>query len=223
MPISNIPIATIVLAILNTFIFAYGLLSGSQEQIIRNYGFIPGYLFHSNDSLRHFNSFLSLPLSVAAEDALMRLFSSIFIHTNIVHLAFNMLALVYLGGYAERSVGVLRYVVIYILAGVLGALFYGVIATFILGNGYVVLIGASGAISGIIGIAAATGNTQAYYWILLQIIFAVVGSVTSIPIAFTAHIGGFIAGLSFTKVFVSLDRIKRTRYWSRNSSNYSKY
>lgn len=160
---------------------------------------------------------------MAAEDALMRLFSSIFIHTNIVHLAFNMLALVYLGGYAERSVGVLRYVVIYILAGVLGALFYGVIATFILGNGYAVLIGASGAISGIIGIAAATGNTQAYYWILLQIIFAVVGSVTSIPIAFTAHIGGFIAGLSFTKVFVSLDRIKRTRYWSRNSSNYSKY
>ncbi|MBV9179440.1 MAG: rhomboid family intramembrane serine protease, partial [Nitrososphaeraceae archaeon] len=188
MPISNIPIATIFLAILNTFLFAYGLLSGSQEQIIRNYGFIPEYLFHSDDSLRHFNSFLSL------QDALMRLFSSIFIHTNIVHLAFNMLALVYLGGYAERSVGILRYVVIYILAGVLGALFYGVIATFILGNGYAVLIGASGAISGIIGIAAATGNTQAYYWILLQIIFAVVGSVTSIPIAFTAHIGGFIAG-----------------------------
>jgi hypothetical protein len=76
---------------------------------------------------------------------------------------------------------------------------------------------------GIIGIAAATGNTQAYYWILLQIIFAVVGSVTSIPIAFAAHIGGYIAGLSFTKVFVSLDRIKRTRYWSSNSNNYSKY
>jgi rhomboid protease GluP len=88
-------------------------------------------------------------------------------------------------------------------------LFYGVIATFILGNGYTLLIGASGAISGIIGIAATTGNIQAYYWILLQIIFAVVGSVTSIPIAFTAHIGGFIAGLSFTKVFANVDRKKR--------------
>jgi rhomboid protease GluP len=35
-------------------------------------------------------------------------------------------------------------------------LFYGIIATFILGNGYTLLIGASGAISGIIGIAAAS-------------------------------------------------------------------
>lgn len=207
MPISNIPVATISLAILNTTIFAYGFLGGSQEQIIRNYGFIPGYLFH--DGLRHFHSFLSPSTAAIEEDTLMRLFLSIFIHTNIVHLAFNMLALVYLGGYAERSVGVLRYLVIYILAGVLGALFYGVIATFILGNGYTLLIGASGAISGIIGIAAATGNIQAYYWILLQIIFAVVGSVTSIPIAFTAHIGGFIAGLSFTKVFANIDRKKR--------------
>ena len=196
-------------------------MSGSQDQIIRNYGFNPGYLFHGD--LRHSNSLLSLSLSLSAENVLIRLFSSIFIHTNIVHLAFNMLALVYLGGYAERSVGVLRYIVIYILAGVLGALFYGIIATFILGNGYTLLIGASGAISGIIGIAAATGNNQAYYWILLQLIFAVVGSVTSIPIAFTAHIGGFIAGLSFTKVFVLIDRRKRIRYWSKNSSNYGKY
>ena len=99
-----------------------------------------------------------------------------FIHANIVHLAFNTLALVYLGGYAERSVGILRYIVIYILAGIAGALFYSVIAIFILGNSHTVLIGASGAISGILGIAACLleipsvllafiSNCICFYWL----------------------------------------------------------
>jgi rhomboid protease GluP len=135
-----------------------------------------------------------------------------FIHANIAHLAFNTLALVYLGGYAERSVGILRYVVIYILAGFAGALFYGVIATFILGNSHGVLIGASGAISGILGIAAAAGNTRAYYWLLFQIVFAFIGSFAAISIAFTAHIGGFIAGVLLTKALITIERTKRIKY-----------
>jgi rhomboid protease GluP len=63
-----------------------------------------------------------------------------FIHANIAHLAFNILALAYLGGYAERSVGTLRYIFIYLVAGIAGALFYGAISTFILGNTNTVLI-----------------------------------------------------------------------------------
>jgi rhomboid protease GluP len=135
-----------------------------------------------------------------------------FIHTNIAHLVFNILALVYLGGYAERAVGILRYIIIYILAGIVGALFFGAISTFILGNSHTVLIGASGAISGILGIAAAAGNTRAYYWLLIQVVFAIVGSFTAIQIAFTAHIGGFIAGVLLTKVLIVTERKKRIKY-----------
>jgi rhomboid protease GluP len=68
-----------------------------------------------------------------------------------------------------------------------------------------VLIGASGTISGILGIAAAAGNTRAYYWLILQIVFAIVGSFTAIQIAFTAHIGGFIAGVLLTKLMVAVE------------------
>ena len=39
-------------------------------------------------------------------ESLTRLFTSMFIHANIAHIAFNLLALVYLGGYAERAIGV---------------------------------------------------------------------------------------------------------------------
>jgi hypothetical protein len=50
-----------------------------------------------------------------------------------------------------------------------------------------VLISASEAISGLLGIAAAAGNTRAYYWLLFQIVFACIGSFAAISIAFTAN------------------------------------
>ena len=199
----KIPLATTSLIIINIIILAAGLSSGSQLQIIRNYGFIPSNLFHINNNL--------------LSDVLTRLFTSMFIHSGIAHLAFNILALAYLGGYAERSVGFPRYVLIYILAGIAGALFHSVIASYILGSGHVILIGASGAISGVLGIAAAAGNARAYYWLILQIVFAIFGSFAAIPIAFTAHIGGFIAGVFLTKLFVGIERKKRAKYLGNNN------
>lgn len=144
-------------------------------------GFVPYALFHINNNV---------------PDVITRLFSSIFIHSGIVHLAFNILALAYVGAYSERSVGVTRYVLIYILSGIAGVLFHSVIASYILGTGHVILIGASGAISGVLG-NSATGNTRAYYRLVLQIMFAIFGSFAAFPIAFTAHIGGFLAGVIY--------------------------
>ena len=204
--VRRIPLATTSLIVINVIILGLGLVSGSQLQVMRNYGFIPYNLFHINN-----NNTLS--------DVLTRLFSSMFIHSGIAHLAFNILALGYLGGYAERSVGVPRFILIYISAGIVGALFYSVIAYYILGSGHVILVGASGAISGVLGIAAAAGNTRAYYWFVLQIVFAIFGSFAAIAIAFTAHIGGFIAGVILTKLFVGIERKKRAKYLKTSRSN----
>jgi rhomboid protease GluP len=228
--IKRFPVATTSIITLNAVIFAIGLLSGSQTQIIQNYGFIPNQLFYvrSNptddgnnnnnpaDSVQQ-NPLSSLPLqssepqSSSLPESLIRLFTSMFIHANIAHIAFNLLALVYLGGYAERAIGVPRYVLVYLISGIVAALFHGIIASYILHNGDVVLIGASGAISGVLGIAAATGNSRAYYWLVIQIVFGVIGSVTALPIAFTAHVGGFIAGVLMTKVLVKLEQTKRRK------------
>ena len=49
-----------------------------------------------------------------------------FIHANIAPIAFNLFALGYLGVYAERAVGVPRYVLVYFVSGI-AALFHGVI------------------------------------------------------------------------------------------------
>ena len=190
---------TSLLMIVNGIIFAYGILSNSQDHIISHYGFVPDYLFRNNH-----------PLS----DNTIRLFSSMFIHANIAHIAFNLLALAYLGGFAERSVGIPRYLVIYLAAGVSGALLHGAIASFVLGQGLSVLIGASGAISGIMGVTAALGDIRGYYWLAIQILFAFVGSFASLSIAFMAHVGGFIAGLLLTKLLIEIERKKRKGYWN---------
>ena len=212
----HFPVATIFIIVLNGIIFAFGLLSGEQTHIIQNYGFIPNQIFNvQNEQQNALTSLLhpseprsSLSLS-SVPDSLTRLFASMFVHANITHIAFNLVALAYLGVYAERAIGVPRYVLIYLTSGVVAALFHGAIASYILHNGNVVLIGASGAISGVLGIAAVTGNTRAYYWLALQIVFAVIGSISALPIAFTAHIGGFIAGVAMTKVLVRLEKSKR--------------
>jgi membrane associated rhomboid family serine protease len=234
MQIKRFPVATASIIALNAVIFAIGLLSGSQTQIIQNYGFIPNDLFYvgnANDDGNNNNPAdsdqqnpLSSPLPLQSSEpqsspsspaeSLTRLFTSMFIHANIAHIAFNLIALVYLGGYAERAIGVPRYVLVYLISGIVAALFHGIIASYILHNGDVVLIGASGAISGVLGVAAAAGNSRAYYWLVLQIVFAVIGSVSALPIAFTAHVGGFIAGVLMTKVLVKLEQTKRkSRYF----------
>ncbi|MFZ1076738.1 MAG: rhomboid family intramembrane serine protease, partial [Nitrosotalea sp.] len=170
----------------------------SQQEIIVHYGFVPDELFRDN----------SAPLS----DSLMRLFTSMFIHANIAHIAFNLFALAYMGGSAERSIGIPRFIALYILAGLGGALLHGVVASYILLNGNSILIGASGAISGVLGISAAMGDIRGYYWLAIQILYVFIGSFASITIAFMAHVGGFLTGLLVTKAMIEHERRRRRWY-----------
>lgn len=189
---------TTALIIINSLIFAYGMLSHSQQQIIVHYGFVPDELFRGNSAL--------------LSDSIMRLFTSMFIHANITHIAFNLFALAYMGGSAERSVGVPRFIALYSLAGLGGALLYGAVASYILLNGNILLIGASGAISGVLGIAAAMGDIRGYYWLAIQILFAFIGSFAALTIAFMAHVGGFLTALLVTKAMIYHERRKKRWY-----------
>ena len=192
--ISELPPVTTILMITNAIILAYGIITGTQDQIITQYGFVPNYLFYGNHDFA---------------DNITRLLSSMFLHAGITHIVFNLFALGYLGGFAERSIGKTRYFGIYIAAGIFGALLYGILYVIISGNSSSVLIGASGAISGVMGITAALGNIRGYYWLAIQILYAVIGSVVSIPIAFTAHVGGFVVGLLLTKLLIVAEKKKR--------------
>ena len=194
--LGTLPPVTTTLVVVNILVFVYGVFTNTQNSIISNYGFVPNELFKGG----------YLP------DSILRLFTSMFIHAGIAHIAFNLFALAYMGGFAERSIGRPKFIALYILAGLGGALFHGIIATYILGNGYSVLIGASGAISGILGISAALGDIRGYYWLAIQVLYVFIGSVVSLSIAFAAHVGGFATGLALTKLLIEWERRKRNPY-----------
>ena len=194
--LGTLPPVTTTLVVVNILVFAYGIFSNTQNSVISNYGFVPNELFKGG----------YLP------DSILRLFTSMFIHAGIAHIAFNLFALAYMGGFAERSIGRPKFIALYLLAGLGGALFHGIIATYILGNGYSILIGASGAISGILGISAALGDIRGYYWLAIQVLYVFIGSVVSLSIAFAAHVGGFATGLALTKLLIELERRKRNPY-----------
>ena len=190
------PPVTTVLILVNIIIFVYGFLSNTQNAIISNYGFIPNSFFREGQ----------------IGDSVLRLFTSMFIHAGIAHITFNLFALAYMGGFAERSIGKPKFISLYVIAGLGGAFAHGVIASFILGNGDSILIGASGAISGILGISAALGDIRGYYWLAIQVLYVFIGSVTSLSIAFVAHVGGFITGLGLTRLLIEVERRKRNPY-----------
>jgi rhomboid protease GluP len=103
--LSGIPFTTISLIAINATVFAIGVLTDSQSQVIRNYGFIPDSLFNSNG--------LTVLDSQQSGDngfvfSVMRMFTSMFIHANISHITFNMVALAFMGGFAEKAIGVPR-------------------------------------------------------------------------------------------------------------------
>jgi len=141
--------------------------------------------------------------------------SSMFMHGGIAHIFGNMLFLWIFGDNLENLLGHLRYLVFYLLCG-----FAAASAQIIMGPDSVIpMLGASGAISGVLGgyilsfpqrqVRAIIFNflttVPAYVaigiWIGYQLLLGYMSDPGSGGVAYSAHIGGFIAGLVLVKVF----------------------
>ncbi|MFQ5920668.1 MAG: rhomboid family intramembrane serine protease [Nitrososphaerales archaeon] len=180
------PVTAALLAI-NVLVFAAGYLSDTE---LREYSLVPAYLIED-------------PLMFAATSL-----TTMFLHAGMAHIAFNMLALFTLGRILEPHIGSLRFVVIYMLSGFAGSGLHTAYS-FISGDGiFTPVVGASGAISGVIGIAAALGDRLALFWLVAQIPFAFLGFAS---IAYFAHIGGFIFGFAAGRVMLYIKR-RKERY-----------
>ncbi len=145
---------------------------------------------------------------LAAADPLVTLLSYQFLHGDFLHLAGNMLYLWVFGDNVEDAMGHLRFLVFYLLCGVLAALAQVAIDP----ANATPLIGASGAISGVLGaylvlhpkarVLVPIGFIPLYLpaWLLLIFWFgfqflAALGGPAADNVGWWAHIGGFVAGL----------------------------
>jgi membrane associated rhomboid family serine protease len=135
-----------------------------------------------------------------------------FLHGGWDHLAINMVSLLAFGAGVERPIGKLRYLILYIFSGVAGALLESLFASPAGGD---LLIGASASISGVFGALMVIWGLYRHgtnpmgalrmtlLWIVLMAVTGIlgVGAPQGTPIAWIAHIGGFIAGMAFGFAF----------------------
>jgi rhomboid protease GluP len=129
-----------------------------------------------------------------------RILSSMFLHSDFEHLANNMLVLFFVGDNLERAVGKIKYLIIYFGSGIIAGL--SSISYNMLKREFVMSIGASGAIFGIVGAMGyillinkgRVKNTSSIQ-IVLFTVFSLYGGVANANIDNVAHIGGFIGGV----------------------------
>jgi membrane associated rhomboid family serine protease len=143
-------------------------------------------------------------------------FTHMFLHGGWLHLAVNVLTLAAFGAGIERTIGGKKLTLLFLVTGIIGA-FTHVVAFVVYGaasgsglfqHPEAPLIGASGGISGLFGavlmMAQDRGLMGGYaklapfvvIWIIISLFFGVYGMPGAEgPIAWTTHIGGFIAGL----------------------------
>ncbi len=126
-----------------------------------------------------------------------RLFTSMFLHANLYHIAFNMYALYILGPQVEKYFGKLKFLLIYLVSGVLGSLFSCVFM-----ESTSLSIGASGAIFGLFGSLAyftykyrATLNNFLRSSILPTIFINLILGFLLPNVDVSAHIGGLVGGI----------------------------
>lgn len=193
-----IPFVTYGLLMINVAVF-YLMMQGGYEFIYR-WAFVPV-------------RFLSNPL----EDW-PTIFTSMFMHASWAHIFGNMLYLGIFGDNVEDKFGHLRYLLFYMICGIIATLAQ---LLFITGS-EIPLLGASGAIAGILGAYFLMFPRKQVYvlflfrivpmpayivlglWIVLQM-FSSIGTITTMEdaggVAYIAHVAGFIAGFFLTRIF----------------------
>jgi rhomboid protease GluP len=138
--------------------------------------------------------------ALVAEGEAWRLVSSVFLHSGVVHLGFNMLSLYFLGSFVEEAFGRSRMLALYLLSGVSGGLAY-----LYLGGFNTPAVGASGAIfgllGGVLGYAMRRGTFSWQNPLIRQLLILLALNLYlgfSIPnISNTAHLGGLAGGFAF--------------------------
>ena len=231
------PVITFLLIGLN--VAAWVLLQGmgsepSLSSSVCELGLIPGeYLNRVPDGT-------SVPMSptaacVLGDSAWFTPVSSMFLHGGWFHLIGNMWFLWVFGNNVEDSMGHVRYLVFYLLSGLAAALAQTVVNP----SSAIPMVGASGAISGVMGAyvvlyprvrvhmivflgffitrIAVPAFLMLGYWFLIQILGGIptIGGDEKGGVAFWAHAGGFLAGALLIFVFRDADLVAKHRAMSR--------
>jgi membrane associated rhomboid family serine protease len=209
-PTETFPFITIIIIILNILVFFLEVISEPNiKDIAYSYGAIPQFIL----TLR----------SDQPIHPLLTIYTSMFMHGGVFHLFGNMLYLWIFGNNIEDQLGHLRFIIFYLFCGTVASYSHAIINP----DSNIPMIGASGAVSGILG-AYMLLFPHAYvhtiiflgffittvkipalivigFWAIIQFINGLISSGirdVSGGVAWFAHIGGFLTGLIFIKLWL---------------------
>lgn len=192
---SRLPVVTLILIVANLFAaFAVAFSAGGDSDLVAQFGFDPKH------------------------PSVLTVFTSLFLHQNLLHLLGNMVFLAAVGAAVELATGSARFAVVYFVSGLFGVLAHTIFT--LSSHEPQILIGASGSVAGCaayysvrythlkVPIAPKKGMSVAVVtgvWLALQLIGAFVHIGESAAVSFWAHIGGVVAGLLLSAVFRAPD------------------
>jgi membrane associated rhomboid family serine protease len=203
------PFVTITLIVVNVLVFFFWQVRIGLNQSVMLAGFVPDHLAHG------------------APGGAVHLFTAMFLHGGLMHLLGNMWFLWIFGDNVEDETGPVRFLVFYLLTGAIATLAHFATAP----HSAVPLVGASGAISGVLGgylvrhpranirtliplgIFIHVANVPAFVflfiWMGLQVLSQAMSGKGGSGVAYLAHIGGFIAGVVLIRCFHTAPRRRR--------------
>ncbi len=188
----GIPFVTIALVVFNIYFFF--LSFSNPDFYFNNYAFSFKDLFNGN---------------------LYTILTSMFLHGSILHLLGNMLFLWVFGRNIESKISSFRFIIFYLLCGIISVLTYALME-----DKESALIGASGAISGVLGaylilfprnkikaivpiiVFWTTASIPAFVFIIIWFVIQLLSLGSADMVAYSSHVGGFIAGMLLIKKFV---------------------
>ena len=226
------PFVNYALIAANIFVFVVLQQLGSDNNFTYSFSTVPAEILSGRDivtparEVSYAGQRVLIPgLGETPGSVYFTLFTSMFMHGGIAHIAGNMLFLWIFGDNIEDRLGHVRYIIFYLLCGVIASLAH-VFATGAFasqeGSMLVPSLGASGAISGVLGgylllhpsrrvtVILFRFLTDVPAWVAIGIWFAfqlvsglgmLGGGSQQGGVAYAAHIGGFVAGLVLIKFF----------------------
>ncbi len=226
-------IITGAIIVLNVLVWIFVQGAGSMVPLARSVcelGLIPGELTLSLPPGTRFPMGDRLLCLTDSGRQVSHIFTSMFLHGSWMHLLGNMWFLWLFGNNVEDSMGRLRFIVFYLACGLAAAA--GQIVTS--PDSVVPMVGASGAISGVMGAylilfprvrvytlvflgffftsIAIPAWVMLGYWFFIQLASGVLTAGNDVGgVAFWAHVGGFLAGVALIKLFIRDDYLEAHR------------
>lgn len=240
------PIVNYVLILINILVFVFLQGLGSNEKFTYAYSTVPAEIISGTDIVtrpvvvQNFTGqVIEMPgLQPTLIPVYLTLITSMFMHGGIAHIFGNMLFLWIFGDNIEDRLGHIRYLIFYFICGILAGLAHVFVTVATASDKSSLLVpslGASGAISGVLGgylllfptnrvivilswfVTPVPAFVAIGLWFVFQLIsgLGMLGSGSKAGgVAYGAHIGGFVAGLLLIKVF-EIGRRPPDRYYER--------